>query len=66
MNPQIFQSSETSPEGIRVTTTITVPEAAQWPDIGDAAEQAQMGTSYTARRVAAARKQSLEHEECPF
>lgn len=56
-----FESTVTHLNGVRVTTTITVPADAAWTDVQECGELAQMGASQTATRVI-----KSSQEDVPF
>lgn len=57
-----FTSTVTLPDACRIEVTITIPRSAEWPDIGELAEVAQM--SATSARSHILRSQSAR--ELPF
>jgi hypothetical protein len=64
-----FSASRTLPNGIRVTTVITVPDEVSWPDVGELGEVAQMASNYGMGYVmksTAARAARRRDEEMPF
>jgi hypothetical protein len=62
--PYIFDARISDPTGLRIDVTITVPEPATWPDVGDAAEIAQMAASRGLAQTRQAR--SNYYERPPF
>jgi hypothetical protein len=60
-----FESTITDLNGIRVTTTITVPVAAEWDEVRECSELASMGSTTTANYVARSIAASAE-KEVPF
>jgi hypothetical protein len=60
-----FEAAVTDLSGIRVTTTITVPMDAEWNDVRESGELAQMGAFVTANHVAKSIARSAEKEP-PF
>lgn len=60
----VFSASQTLPNGVRITTAITAPEDAAWPDLREMNEIAGMGTSWTTGHVQ--KSIARAREECPF
>jgi len=46
-----FEAAITSPAGVRVVATVTVPQDQVWKDVGEVAELAQMCASQAATRL---------------
>jgi hypothetical protein len=70
MNPEItsptwaFESAITTPQGLRVSVEVTVPQSQAWKDVGETAEIAQMCASQAATRAMNMIRESAER--CPF
>lgn len=47
-----FESTITDLNGVVVTTTVTVPQDAEWNDVRECSELTQMGANFTANHVA--------------
>lgn len=60
-----FESSVIDLNGVRVRTTITVPENAEWNGVRECGELAQMGANWTAGHIAKSIARSAEKEP-PF
>ena len=60
-----FESTATNPNGVRITTTITVPVDAEWNDVRECGELAQMGSHLTLGHVLKSIARSAENE-VPF
>jgi hypothetical protein len=59
-----FRSTVTSPDGVTVVATITVPAAIAWKDVREVSELAQMVAS---RGLAdTMRSRETSNERCPF
>lgn len=61
-----FESRITQPDGITVTTTITVPVGTRWGDVREASELSQMGANWTLGHVLKSIARTEVSEELPF
>ncbi|MFE7868816.1 hypothetical protein ACFUYE_00490 [Micromonospora humida] len=51
IEPYVFESTVTQPDGIRVQVVITVPSRAAWSDVRETAEIAQMATNHALTQI---------------
>lgn len=60
----MFESTVAEQNGVRITTTITVPTGVRWDDVREAAELAQMGANVTLGHVL--KSIARTQEDVPF
>lgn len=51
IEPYVFETTTTQPDGIRVQVVITVPPGAAWKDVPEAAEIAQAHATLTLAQI---------------
>ncbi|MBP2331274.1 hypothetical protein JOF56_011659 [Kibdelosporangium banguiense] len=59
-----FESTITTPDGLRADVTVTVPQSQAWPDVAEVAEIAQICASRAAQQATKMVRES--RERCPF
>ena len=64
IEPYVFESTYTQPDGIRVQVVITIPAGEWWKDVQEAGEIAQMTASRALTQINAQIKAS--NERVPF